>query len=393
MSAVSSTAIPRALLASGPVAINATLIAVRQAAQFLCDRATLLVLLHAHTGACRYAEFGERTGLASRLVSSRLAQLCEDGLLVRIPYSRRPLRHAYHLTHMGVALFDVLALLSTWEQTWPLASQRSPAVVLEHRACGTQPGQPRKVMARLHCSACAAAIDPRDISLRVSEREMAAMPDKSTSTRRTSQEPGGKGRIATTTPLPQSLAVLGDKWSIEVLVCAFFGVHQFGDFGARIGIATNILADRLNRLVDAGLFRRTQDGDRYRKGLYLLTPKGLDFYGILIAIQSWADDWIDHRVRSPVKLRHTLCQKVLQPRLACTVCAQVMTHAQASLRIDLPRPVPSLAPGALASADGTGADTSLFASGEANFGRHGDAKRQSANIKGAVRERLRAKHR
>ena len=102
---------PAVLRFQDPLAVNAALIAVRQAAEFLCDRATLLVLLHAHSGACRYAEFSEKTGLASRLVSSRLARLTDDGLLVRIPYSRRPLRHAYHLTHMGVALFDVLALL------------------------------------------------------------------------------------------------------------------------------------------------------------------------------------------------------------------------------------------------------------------------------------------
>ena len=143
--------------------------------------------------------------------------------------------------------------------------------------------------------------------------------------------------VGRTTPLPQGLAVLGDKWSIEVMVCAFFGVHQFGDFGARIGTATNILADRLNRLVEAGLLRRTLDGDRYRKGLYLVTAKGRDFYGILIAIQSWADDWIDHRVRSPVKLRHTACGKVLQPRLVCAGCGQAVTHAGARLHIDATR--------------------------------------------------------
>ena len=246
---------------------------------------------------------------------------------------------------MGVALFDVLALLTTWEKNWPHASVHGPAVHLEHLGCGTRSADPRNVQARLHCSACAAVIDPREIALRVSQKEIATMPDKSTSTRRTSQDAGIAGGNAATTPLPQSLSVLGDKWSIEVLVCAFFGMHQFGDFGARIGISTNILADRLNRLVEAGLLRRTLEGERHRKGLYLLTAKGRDFYGILIAIQSWADDWIDHRVRSPIKLRHTPCQQVLQARLACVGCGQFITHAQAGLRIDAAGNGPSVARG------------------------------------------------
>lgn len=133
------------------------------------------------------------------------------------------------------------------------------------------------------------------------------------------------------TPVPQGLAVLGDKWSIEVLVCAFFGLRQFGDFGKSLGISTNILTDRLVRLVDAGLFRRSTDDEPHRKGVYLLTPKGRDFYAILIAIQSWADEWIDHRVRSPVKLRHRPCEKVLQPLIICGACGQAVTHLQAKV--------------------------------------------------------------
>ena len=313
------------------VAINAALIAVRQAADLLCDRATLLVLLHAHGGACRYAEFSEQTALPSRLLSARLARLTVDGLLVRIPYSRRPLRHAYHLTHMGVALFDVMALLATWEQTWSDGPGINSVVQVVHMGCTESKAMLSGVTTvRMHCLVCAEPVDARDVSLRVSQTEMAKMPAKSTSTRRSSQEvsvgTGGGNAV-----LPQALAVLGDKWSIEVLVCAFFGLRQFGDFGARMGISTNILSNRLTRLVSTGLLLRSGDDKLLRKGVYLLTPKGQDFYAILIAIQSWADVWIDHRVRSPVKLRHTPCQKTLEPQLMCAKCGQLLNHAQARI--------------------------------------------------------------
>lgn len=313
------------------VAVHAALIAVRQAAQLLCDRGSLLVLLHAHGGVVRYAEFSGQTGLPSRLLSSRLAQLTEDGLLVRIPYSRRPLRHAYHLTHMGAALFDVLGLLVTWEQTWPDSLGANTVVRVVHIGCqGAQGGNSAMATVRMHCRACGERVHAREISLRVSQTEMAKMPAKSTATRRSSHDVSVRSGDLNAV-LPQALAVLGDKWSIEVLVCAFFGVRQFGDFGARIGISTNILSDRLTRLVNAGLMRRSAEDEPHRKGLYLLTPKGQDFYAILIAIQSWADAWIDHRIRSPVKLRHIPCQKALDPQLKCVTCGHPLAHAEARI--------------------------------------------------------------
>ncbi len=323
------------------VAVHAALIAVRQAAQFLCDRASLLVLLHAHGGAVRYAEFSEQTGLPSRLLSARLAQLTEDGLLVRIPYSRRPLRHAYHLTHMGTALFDVLGLLVTWEQTWPDSAGTNTVVQVVHFGCqAVQGGNSAMTTVRMHCRACGERVNAREISLRVSQTEMAKMPAKSTATRRSSHDVSVRSGDLNAV-LPQALAVLGDKWSIEVLVCAFFGLRQFGDFGARMGISTNILSDRLTRLVDAGLMRRSAEDEPHRKGLYLLTPKGQDFYAVLIAIQSWADAWIDHRVRSPVKLRHIPCQKTLEPLLKCADCGQPLTHVQARITMRTSPPEPA----------------------------------------------------
>ena len=312
------------------IAINAALIAVRQAAQVVCDRATLLVMLHALAGASRYAEFSEQTGLASRLLSARLAQLTEDGLLVRIPYSRRPLRHAYHPTHMGGALFDVFAALASWERAWSDGASGHREVAILHHGCTVAPQASTTV--RMMCASCHAFVTARDITLRVSHTDMAKMPRKSTTTRRARQALESAGGDSTA-PLPQGLAVLGDKWSIEVLVCAHFGIRQFSDFGTRLGISTNILTDRLNRLLEEGLLRRATDEEPHRKGLYLLTRKGLDFYPILIVIQSWADAWIDHRVRSPVKLRHAACQKVLEPLLVCAACAQPVGREQAHLRI------------------------------------------------------------
>lgn len=320
---------PRTSRTPDLIAINAALIAVRQGARLVCDRATLRVMLHALAGASRFAEFGEQTGLGSRVLSARLTQLTDEGLLVRIPYSRRPLRHAYHPTHMGSALFEVFATLASWEQSWTEDGAPVVPVHMLHRQCRVDPQAPTRV--RMCCAGCHRFVTARDISLRVSQTEMAKMPRISTSTRRSRQDT--EAGAGTPSALPQGLVVLGDKWSIEVLVCAHFGIRQFNEFGTRLGISTNILTDRLNRLVEGGLLRRPNETEPHRKGLYLLTQKGLDFYPVLVVIQSWADAWIDHRVRSPVKLRHVACQKILQPLLVCAACGEPVAAGMGQVRI------------------------------------------------------------
>lgn len=323
-----------AKLASDSVAMKSVLIASRQAAEVLCDRATLLILLHAHAGARLYSEFAERTGLATRLLSIRLTQLVEDGLLVRIPYSRRPLRHAYHLTYMGADLSGVLALLASWERSWSTASKDSESVIIEHRGC------PRTVKVRaapasvlVCCAGCGEPVNAREMAVKAGYKVMTNMPAKSTTTRRTSLELAGNSRGPTVEPLRQGLSVLGDKWTNEVLVCAFFGVQKFVDFGRYIGIATNILTDRLNRLVEIGLMRRTTGEDSHKKGLYLLTEKGRDFYGILIAIDAWASAWTYKRVRAPFKLQHSPCESPFKPILVCTDCGQAIANAEVTLHM------------------------------------------------------------
>ena len=114
--------------------------------------------------------------------------------------------------------------------------------------------------------------------------------------------------------------MFGDKWTVEVIICAFMRMRKFGDFKQHIGISTNILADRLARLTACGVLRKTSADERQRGGTYGLTEAGIDAYPILITLQTWADDWVRDRYRSPVRLIHRPCGQGLRPRLACTKC-------------------------------------------------------------------------
>tara|TARA_R110000772_G_scaffold134717_14_gene243363 strand:+ start:1686 stop:2237 length:552 start_codon:yes stop_codon:yes gene_type:complete len=88
-----------------------------------------------------------------------------------------------------------------------------------------------------------------------------------------------------------SLEVIGERWCFMILRGSFNGVRHFEDFLSEIGIARNILANRLTRLVEAGIMsRRPCDHDK-RKVEYRLTDKGADLLPVIVAIRQWGEKW------------------------------------------------------------------------------------------------------
>ena len=272
-----------------PIAINAVLVAVRQAADVVCDRWSLTLILAAFLGERRFAGFLVRTGMASRLAADRLQTLAIQGLLAKEPYSRRPLRHDYHLTPMGLQFFEVVRQMVRWRQIWRPDPQDPLLPLVE--AAGP-------LDLDLRCRHCGNDLTARDIDLRLSPAQLQAMPAKQIARRRTTLAAGtGDGLLG---PV---LEIFGDKWGIELLICAFLRLRRFGEFRAQTGIAANILTDRLARLTGAGILSRSAQG-------YRLTARGMDLYGVLVAIQDWADAWLEPRYRSPVRLIHRNCGAV-----------------------------------------------------------------------------------
>ncbi|MFT5780041.1 MAG: DNA-binding HxlR family transcriptional regulator [Crocinitomicaceae bacterium] len=86
-----------------------------------------------------------------------------------------------------------------------------------------------------------------------------------------------------------ALDLVGDKWTLIIIRDALFtGAKSFGEFSAsREKIATNILTNRLDKLVSAGIFTKTRNATNKLKFDYLLTNKGLELKPILIALGKW----------------------------------------------------------------------------------------------------------
>jgi len=90
-----------------------------------------------------------------------------------------------------------------------------------------------------------------------------------------------------------TLELVGERWSLLILRDAMFrGFTRFSQFQKSLGIATNILAKRLEGFVAAGLMERRRLGAPGEQVEYLLTPKGLELKSVVIALTEWGDKWL-----------------------------------------------------------------------------------------------------
>jgi DNA-binding HxlR family transcriptional regulator len=90
-------------------------------------------------------------------------------------------------------------------------------------------------------------------------------------------------------PIARSLERVGEWWSILILRDAFHGLTQFDQFQKNLGIAPNMLARRLNALVDAGLLERRRYSERPPRDEYVLTDRARDFRPVLWALLAWGN--------------------------------------------------------------------------------------------------------
>jgi DNA-binding HxlR family transcriptional regulator len=88
-------------------------------------------------------------------------------------------------------------------------------------------------------------------------------------------------------PIARSLDALGEWWSLLILRDAFLGLTRFDEFQQSLGIAPNMLARRLKRLVEAGLLERHAYSQRPLRHEYRLTAAGRDVFPVLAALGAW----------------------------------------------------------------------------------------------------------
>ncbi len=109
---------------------------------------------------------------------------------------------------------------------------------------------------------------------------------------------------ASSCSIARSLGVLGERWTFLILREAFLGATRFAEFRDRLGVAPDVLSDRLATLVTYGVMEREpyqQPGARSRSA-YRLTPAGRELQVVLSALQQWGDEHLP-RPEGPSMLR------------------------------------------------------------------------------------------
>ncbi|HVL88909.1 MAG TPA: helix-turn-helix domain-containing protein [Actinomycetota bacterium] len=120
--------------------------------------------------------------------------------------------------------------------------------------------------------------------------------------------------------IARTLDVVGERWALLVLRESFFGTRRFEDFLQRLGIARNVLSDRLDRLVQAGIMRKERYQDRPERFEYRLTEKGIALNDVVLAIKAWGDRWTDSAGNPPTVVRHLDCGQTFEAVPVCSEC-------------------------------------------------------------------------
>jgi DNA-binding HxlR family transcriptional regulator len=259
-------------------------------------------------GISRFDEFQRRLGIARSTLSARLSHLCGNGLLERQGQE-------YRLTEMGDDFVACIMCAMAWAERWADHDDGEAPVRAFHRECAGP------IHGELRCAECRALVHARDVSFDRLPRPVAEVP-----LRRQRTPDLELLRRSCPNSVAATLQVTGDRWSALLIRESFYGSTRFDDFQQRLSIATNILTQRLRRLVELGILTRTAYQDRPARHEYRLTAMGLDLYPLPLSMLAWGDRWV-FAGRPPVRLTHEKCRHRLTPILTCSACTEPISRA------------------------------------------------------------------
>ena len=256
-----------------------------------------------------YGQWREALGVPDSVLAARLRDLVEGGVFVRVPYKSAPPRQEYRLTEAGLDLWRIMIAIWAWEKRWVDRPAALPPLV--HLDCGEETSP------ALICGGCGEEIGARDVVTEVGPGGSLYLTAPPRFRRRSSKE------SEPTDPqllYPETMAILGDRWSGVVLALAFMGVRRFVDFESAAGASPTVVNDRLRTLTDMGVLRRG-DGRAYR-----ITDKGLGFFPVLALVIDWAGQWLGGDGEPALRLVHGACGRQLVPVLRCDRCGVALSR-------------------------------------------------------------------
>jgi DNA-binding HxlR family transcriptional regulator len=132
--------------------------------------------------------------------------------------------------------------------------------------------------------------------------------------------------------MARTISVIGDRWTLMILRDCFLRIRRFDDFERSLGITRHLLADRLRRLVKAGVLRKQAYNERPKRYEYRLTDKGLDLYPVMMAIVHWGDTHTAGTKGRPLLHEHIACGHTFDPVMTCSYCREEITARAVRIR-------------------------------------------------------------
>lgn len=277
-----------------------------RALEVVGDVPVLLILEQAFLGRRRFDEFVKETGIARSVISNRLERLVESGVFIKLPEKRA----GYRLTEKGRDLFPVALMILRWQYRWE-SGERGFAIDLVHRDCG------QKMVPGAACEHCSDTIDPREVSWAPGPGLSQVTPVYA---RRRMQTASAVAKRGNRTMVDSVIELFGDRWATLVVRACFTGINRFDEIQRDTLMASNILADRLERLQAQAIIKAkpySAHQDRYE---YRLSEKGRDLYPVLLALLHWGDRWYADSKGPPLILNHRNCEQELRLQILCDQC-------------------------------------------------------------------------
>jgi DNA-binding HxlR family transcriptional regulator len=121
--------------------------------------------------------------------------------------------------------------------------------------------------------------------------------------------------------IARTLELVGERWTVLVLRDVFLGIRRFDAIQRDLGVARNVLATRLDRLVAEDVLQKVAYQERPPRYEYQLTEKGLDLWPVIVELLRWGDR---HAAPAgpPVLLRHRDCGGLMDERRICESCGK-----------------------------------------------------------------------
>ncbi|MFF3752375.1 winged helix-turn-helix transcriptional regulator [Streptomyces sp. NPDC002018] len=132
-------------------------------------------------------------------------------------------------------------------------------------------------------------------------------------------------------PIGRASSAVGDRWILLIMRNATLGMTRFEEFRSELGIADNILSNRLGRLVEAGLLTKTPYRDEHGRGRheYRLTRAGADLLPVLNALAVWGEAHTSPaEPAEPMRVLHSLCGHALDARHFCENCDRQVVRGE-----------------------------------------------------------------